>query len=222
MGTSMKVGILGGTGLEGKGLALRFAQAGFSVAIGSRSREKAQVTARELSTESERALFTGDENRAVAVSAELLLICTPFASAGDLLRQCRGSFRAESVVVDVTVPLEFVDGAARLVHLEEGSGSEHLAPLLPPGIPLVAAFKTLPARLLANLGSELDCDEFFCGDSRHAKAQVMAAAAQIPGLRPIDAGPLFEARTLERMTALALRINRAYRVKETRFRVVGV
>jgi predicted dinucleotide-binding enzyme len=87
---------------------------------------------------------------------------------------------------------------------------------------LVAAFKTIPAQLLADLDSSLDCDVFVCGDSQPAKGRVLEVASRIAGLRPVDAGWLREAHTLEHMCALAIGLNRRYKIKTARFRVVGV
>ncbi len=124
--------------------------------------------------------------------------------------------------MDVTVPLTFGAGSVGLLNLEEGSGSEHLAKYLPEGIPLVAAFKTISANVLANLEISLDCDVFICGDSRGARVRVMEVAARITGLRAIDAGPLRQARVLEPMTALAVDINRRYGIDSSRYRMVGL
>jgi NADPH-dependent F420 reductase len=93
---------------------------------------------------------------------------------------------------------------------------------LPEGTTLVAAFKTIPAQLLADLDKDLNCDVFVCGDSPQAKHQVMEVASRIAGLRPVDAGLLREAHTLELMSALAIGLNRRYKVKTARFRVVGL
>ena len=218
----MTLGILGGTGPEGGALATRFAQAGFSVAIGSRFAPRAREKARELSDRFGKASFVGDENPAIAASCDLLFLTTPFEHAGGLIRACREAFPTDCILVDVTVPLTVRAGSIEVQEPEEGSGSEHLAKYLPKNIPLVAAFKTIPAKLLGKLDTHLDCDVFVCGDSREAKDRVMEVASQIPTLRPIDAGPLRVARTLERMTALAVGINRRYKVHSVRFRIVGL
>lgn len=220
--SDIKLGILGGTGVEGRALALRFAEAGFSVAIGSREAEKAREKARELSARLGKSRFTGGENAAIAASCNLVFLTTPFVHARELIDACRKTFQPGSVLVDVTVPITLREGSVQLLALEEGSGSEHLASYLPEGTPLVAAFKTIPAKVLGDLDTRLDCDLFVCGDSGEAKARVMQCASQLGTLRPIDAGPLREARALERMTALAIGINRRYKVKAGRFRVVGL
>jgi NADPH-dependent F420 reductase len=222
----MTIGMLGGTGREGSGLALRLSLAGFPILIGSRSSERAREKAEELrhrlGQASDPTVFTGKENAEVARAADLIFLTAPFEHAAELLQACRPAFQTGSILVDVTVPLTFQAGRVQAMEFVEGSGSQHLANYLPEGITLVAAFKTIPAQLLADLNTRLDCDVFVCGDSQQAKGRVLEVASRIVGLRPVDAGPLREAHTLERMCALAIGLNRRYKVKTARFRVVGL
>ncbi len=219
--SSPAIGFLGGTGIEGKGIALRLAQAGFSVTLGSRSLERARAGADELNQKLGRALIEAAENREMLARAEIAFLTVPFAQAAEALHTYRDSFRPEMILVDVTVPIKSKSSPGP-GDLPEGSGSQHLAKLLPEGVALVAAFKTIPAETLAELDVPLDCDEFVCGDSQEARGRVMEILAKIPGLRPVDAGGLSAAGTLERMTALAIRLNRRYQIRSARFRVVGL
>ena len=224
---TFRVGILGGTGTEGRGLALRFAHAGVAVAIGSRDRQRAEELTASLNEQwagSDRFVpMQGASNAVVAASAEFTILAVPFAHATDMLRNCASAMQAGAVVIDVTVPLAFTAGQKSVgtIDLPEGSGSRHLAGCIPPGVDLVAAFKTIPAHLLGHFEESLDCDEFVCGDSSGARRRVVELLQLIPGLRPIDIGGLEGAATLERMCALAVSINRLYKVKGSRFRVVG-
>ena len=220
--SEMKLGILGGTGRQGTGLGLRLAKAGFAVAIGSRSAEKGRKKALELSAQLGSGSFTGDENALVIASSGLVFLTAPFQDAAGLIQRHSEDFGDGAVLVDVTVPLTFGAGSVELLKLEEGSGSELLVKYLPKGVSLVAAFKTISANVLANLKVSLDCDVFVCGDSRGARMRVMEVAARITGLRAIDAGPLRQARVLERMTALAIDINRCYGIDSSRYRMVGL
>jgi NADPH-dependent F420 reductase len=224
--SQLTLGLLGGTGKEGSGLALRLALAGFAVQVGSRTADRAVARAAELKGMVEAmghaARLTGNENTQVAASSDLVFLNTPFPHAAALLEACRPAWRLESVVVDVTVPVNFETGKVQLEQPDGASGSEFLARRLPQSVPLIAAFKTIPAHLLADLHSRLDCDVFVCGDAQTAKVRVMEMASSIEGLRVIDAGPLREARTLEHMSALAMQLNRRYKIKAARFRVVGV
>ena len=216
------LGFLGGTGIEGKGLALRFAAAGVRVVIGSRSAERAAVVAGELNRQLGRELITGAENREMIANCEIILLTVPFEQAAPALDTYRDLLRPGTVVVDVTVPVAFDGGRARPLSLPEGSGSQSLAKRLPEGVALVGAFKTIPAHLLADANTSLDCDVFVCGDSADAKARVMEVIGRIPNLRAVDAGGLEVAGTLERMSVLAIGINRRHKIKSARFRVVGL
>lgn len=218
----LTVGLIGGTGEEGRGLALRWALSGALVTIGSRAIEKAKTTADELN-----AIIGGDRigyatNQVAIARSEFVLLTVPFAHAVSTLATHRQDFREGSILLDITVPISFEQGRVRYVDLPEGSASEHLQSLLPSHVALVAAFKTEPAHLLADTHEPLECDSFVASDSKEAKTRVMNAIKFIEGLRPVDAGTLYSARALERMTVLAIGINRRYKVKTARYRVVGL
>lgn len=223
----MRIGILGGTGPEGRGLALRLSQAGTPVIIGSRKPDQAALKAEELRLRLREeggpaADISGLENSGVVEACETIFIATPFEHAAGLLESCRGHFRQGQIVVDVTVPLQFREKRLQLRELPQPSASEHLAGVLPEGVPLVGAFKTIPAHLLEDLKQRLDCHVFVCGDSAEARGRVVRIASGIEGLSPLDVGPLRQAATLERMTLLAIQINKRHRVHHSRFRVVGL
>ena len=223
----MRVGILGGTGPEGRGLALRLSQAGVPVIIGSRNPEQAALKAEELRFRLKEeggpgADIGGLENSRVVEASDILFLAVPFEHAAGLLESCRGHLRQGQILVDVTVPLQFRSNRLELRELPEPSASEHLAKVLPEGVPLVAAFKTIPAHLLEDLSTRLDCHVFICGDSSEARRQIVQVASRIEGLSPLDVGRLNQAATLERMTALAIQINKRHRVRFSRFRVVGL
>ncbi len=176
----LTVGLIGGTGEEGRGLALRWAMAGAQVNVGSRTIERAKATADELNQLVEAHTQQGSgrrigfgENRDVIRQSELALLTVPFAHAASTLETHRRDFREGSILIDITVPVSFEQGRVRYVELAEGSASEHLKARLPDNVPLVAAFKTEPAHLLAEIDEMLDCDSFVASDSREAKARVM-------------------------------------------------
>src|SRR5215471_31218 len=177
----LKVGLIGGTGEEGRGLALRWALAGTQVSIGSRTLDKAQVTADELNQVLEAhgkgapSRLGSGENRQVIAASDFVLLTVPFAHAASTVDAHRADFREGSVLIDITVPVLFEQGRVRYQELPEGSASEHLKARLPEAVPLVAAFKTEPAHLLAEINEALDCDSFVASDSKDAKARVMEA-----------------------------------------------
>jgi 8-hydroxy-5-deazaflavin:NADPH oxidoreductase len=225
---NLKVGILGGTGAEGRGLALRLAMAGVSVGIGSRDQARAEQCAAEcnerLQTGAGHLRLRGDSNAEVARSGEFVILAVPFDQALSTLLEHAPVMQPGSVVIDVTVPLVFTPGSKNvgLMLLPEGSGSQLLAVRLPAGIELVAALKTLPAHLLGHPEESLDCDEFVCGHSPEARQRTIALLQKLPGLRPIDVGSLNAAAALENLCALAVSMNRLHRTKGSRFRIVGL
>lgn len=216
------IALLGGTGKEGQGLAARFAAAGFEVVIGSRQAEKAVASAEALVAKIPGARVRGCENTAAAAAGGLVILCVPFDRAAALLDDCRSLWKDGCVVVDTTVPLRFDASGVSLLDLPDACGSEHLSKHLPDGLPMVAAFKTISAHTLGDIETSLDCDLIVCGNDAAAKARVMEAATTFAGLRPLDGGPLRNARAIEAMCALAIGLNRRYKAKSARFRVVGV
>ncbi len=218
----MQVGIIGGTGAEGRGIALRLASAGVRVIVGSRDERRARETvAALLAAHGALPLEAGTNERAVD-QADAVCLCVPFAHVEPTIGAHRAAFRAGALVIDVTVPVAFEEGRPRLVEVPEGSAAEHVRRLLPDDVQVAAAFKTLPAAVLGRLDAPLDCDELVCGDSSEARARTMALLRLIPGLRPIDAGALDAARAIERLTWLAIRLNKQHRVTGARFRIVGL
>lgn len=157
-----------------------------------------------------------------AAQARTIVLAVPFLSVDALLEAIARHFAAESVVVDVTVPLTFSGSKMELLNIPEGSAAEHIRSRLPADVALACAFKTIPAHLLAALDAPLDCDEFICGDSDEARARAIALASLLPGLRAIDVGPLTRARSIEHLTAIAVAVNRRHKVHDARFRVVGI
>jgi NADPH-dependent F420 reductase len=217
----MQVAIVGGTGAQGRGLAARLARAGVAVLIGSRDAAHARDVVRALEIRQEAPAIEPATNDDAIARADTVVLTVPFAHAAATLEANRERFRSGSFLIDVTVPVTFEKGVARLMDLPEGSASEHLRRRLPDHVGMAAAFKTLPAHVLAALDQPLDCDEFICGDSPAARSRALELAALIPGLRPLDAGELEAARVIERMTVLAITLNKRYRSRSARFRVVG-
>ena len=220
MNANNTVGLIGGTGTEGRGIVLRLAQAGVPVMIGSRSAEKAAELAGELNAQLGGNLIQGTDNAGLLEGCRVLFLTVPFEHAASLLGSLSESFRPHHILVDVTVPLYFQQGP-RLLELP-GSGSEHLRKFVPPQVAMTATFKTLPAHLLCELEKPLDCDEFIVSDSDQARDAVLEILEKIPTLRWIDAGPLRYAKALEGMTLLAVGLNRRYKSREGRFRMSGI
>jgi NADPH-dependent F420 reductase len=218
----LHIGLIGGTGDEGKGLALRWALAGTHVTIGSRSLERACAAAAELNGLLGAKRIECADNHSVASGSDFVLLTVPFDHAADTLQAHYHDFRPGSVLLDITVPVTFEETGARYVQPSEGSASEHLQRLLPPGVTLAAAFKTEPAHLMLDPKARLDCDTFVACDSKETRDRVMDAIRLIDGLRPVDAGPIRNAQVLERMTVFLIGINRRYKVRNGRFQILGL
>jgi NADPH-dependent F420 reductase len=216
----MKIGLLGGTGIEAKGLALRFAAAGTPVIIGSRSEDRATLAAREYNSLLGNSRIQGASNQSMIDQSDMVILTVGADHILDALHSVRLS--QDQVLVDVSVPMK-VDGAGvDYVEPPLGSNAERIDESLGGLLPVVGAFKTIPAHILADLQIPLDCNVFICGDSDEAKNRVALLAEKIPSLRPLDAGPLRAARTLERMTVLAVHLNRRYKRRGARFLAVGI
>ncbi len=220
--SDLKIGLIGGTGEEGRGLALRWAMAGARVTIGSRSAERAKEAADELNGIAGHDPILWADNQAAVADADFALLTVPFEHASATVESLAGGLKPGAILIDITVPVSFEKGRVRYVEPQEGSASEHLQSRLPESVPLVAAFKTEPAHLLLDPGEALDCDVFVASDSKEARARVMEAIRHIKGLRPVDAGTIYSARAIERMTVMLIGVNRRYKVKTGRFRVVGL
>jgi NADPH-dependent F420 reductase len=220
--TTSTVAILGGTGSQGRGLAQRLAHAGIRVVVGSRDAARAREAVDGWT------LSPGDEpidvadNATAVARARVVVLAVPFTSVDVTLHDVQKHFVDGTLVIDLTVPVTFVGGKMAMVDVPEGSAGEHVRALLPPAVRLACTFKTLPAHLLGAGTAPFDCDEFVCGDSDEARQEAAALVALLPGLRPIDVGPLSRARSIEQMTALAIAINRRHKIHDARFRVVGL
>jgi NADPH-dependent F420 reductase len=212
--------ILGGTGHQGSGLAQRLAHAGLQVLVGSRDPDRAHAAVAAWAR-NEPPINVADNASAVD-GADLVILAVPFPSVDQLLREVQSHFKDGALVIDVTVPVTFIGGKMTMLEVAEGSATEHIRVRLPPAVRLAAAFKTVPAHLLGATADPLDCDEFVCGDSDGARSEAAALVNLLPGLRPIDVGPLSRARSIEHLTALAIAINRRHKVHDARFRIVGL
>jgi NADPH-dependent F420 reductase len=218
------VAVIGGTGAEGGGLALRFAKAGLRVLIGSRQLDKAQATAKDIAARAGSGEVTGYANPDAASRAGIVILTVPLSAHVETLKSIRTSFAAGAILVDATVPLEIAIGGrvSRTVSLWDGSAAQQAARLVPPGLPVVATFHLLSAEALGRLEQPVDCDALMCGDGAEAKATVGELAEKIPGVRAIDAGPLDHARYLESSAALLIALNLKHKVNHSGMRITGI
>lgn len=222
MSDPLSIAVVGGTGNEGRGLALRFAAAGSRVIIGSRDAARAVETAERLAHGQPHPGISGLSNRDAIAAADVVVLAIPFGHVETTLVAERDAFTPGTLVIDVTVPVVFEMGKPRFVEPVDGSAAELVRRLLPAEVAVACAFKTLPAALLEDVDIPLACDDFVCGDSKETRERAMALVGSIPTLRPVDAGPLDAARILERMTLLAIGLNKRYKRHGARFHVVGI
>jgi NADPH-dependent F420 reductase len=215
----MQAGIIGGTGHEGRGVAVRLASAGVPVLVGSRQIERAQEAVAALGASLPLEAAT---NAQVASSCDVVFLAVPFTGVSELLEALRTRFRPGALLIDPTVPLTFDRGVPAIADVAEGSATESIRARLPAEVRLAAAFKTIPASALAKIDTPLDCDEFVCGDTPAVSAAAIELLTRIPSLRLLDAGSLQSARLIERMTALAIVLNKRYKVRGARYRMIGV
>jgi hypothetical protein len=204
------VGVLGGTGPQGRGLGLRLALAGHQVVLGSRTPERAASTAKELAADHGVAddLLTGGAN-GEAADADVVVVAVPFDGVRPLL-DAVGDQLAGRIVVSCVNRLAF-DGGPHPVPVEEGSAAELIASLAPDAT-VVGAFHHLPAGRLTSDTESLDMDVLVTGDDGDAVAAVCRLADTLGGVRGVRAGALRLSRPLEELTAVVIAVNKRYRV----------
>jgi len=212
----MTIAIVGGTGPAGSGLALRWAEAGESIVIGSRDRERAAQKAAEIRDRlaggergsALRAEISGAENSDACRSADIVVLTIPFESQAEMLKRLKPVLGPGHILVDATVPLAASVGgrATRTLGVWQGSAAEQAAELAGEHVAVVAAFHNLAADLLHGDGP-IDCDVIVASDHPEASARVRRLARKIPGVRAIDGGKLENARIVEQITALLIGLN---------------
>lgn len=214
MATGQAIPIIGGTGALGWGLAFRWALAGRAVAIGSRDAGRAQEAADRISAAVPDAEVEGLENAAAAKQGPVVVLAVPFRAQSENLTNLREVLEPGQLLIDCTVPLAAaISGkATRTLGVWQGSAAEQAQEMVPDGVTVVAAFHTVGAPELADREAVLDEDVLICGERKADKARVADLVKAIPGLRPVNAGPLEAARFVEQLTPLLISINVRYKV----------
>ena len=218
-GQERTLGILGGTGPEGRGLAARFALASERVLIGSRDRARAEATAERISQLVPGGSVRGASNRDVAREADMAIVAVPYTGHADTLASLRHELEGK-IVVDVVSALGISTGRATALDVAEGSVAQQADALLPESV-VAAAFHTVSARDLVSLDRPVDADVVVCSDNPEAKRDVMRLAEEIRGIRAVDGGGLENSRYVEDFTALLLNINRIYKA-HSMLKIVGI
>jgi NADPH-dependent F420 reductase len=215
----MRIGIVGGTGKEGVGLGLRWAQAGHEVIIGSRDAERARAKAAELAAAVAGRPVEGRSNRDAATAADVVVLTVPATGLATTLPELREACRGK-VVVSTVVPLTF--GGGRLfTPPPQGSAAEAAQEILGAEARVVAAFHHIAAHELAAGDHAIECDLLLCGGDAAAK-QLVTELGTSMGLRSVDVGPLTNAGPLEGITAVLATINRRYKLKNSGIKISGL
>jgi NADPH-dependent F420 reductase len=213
------IAILGGTGNEGGGLALRFARAGHRVILGSRDAARAAAAAGEMNGVLGRDVVTGAANQAVAGEADVVVLTVPYAAQRATVEDVRDALRGK-ILVDATVPL-VPPKVARVQLPAGGSAVAAIQVLLGEEVRVVSAFQNVSAHHLKDLDHDVACDVLVCGDDAAARETVVGLAADI-GLTAYHAGPLCNSAAAEALTSVLIAINMRYKSAGAGIRITGV
>jgi NADPH-dependent F420 reductase len=227
MGETMKVAIIGGTGDQGFGLALRFAKSGEKVLLGSRDIKKAENTVNIIHN-----MLKGEEldcikamtNEDAAAQGDILILTVPLQAQKATLLSIKDHLEGK-ILVDATVPLETCLGGSstRYVDLWEGSAAERSAEILKDKNTIViSAFNNVSSASLTNIKEDVKCDCLISGGDAESKAMVMELAEKIPGVKAIDCGPLENARIVEKITPLLINLNIKNKTRLAGIRITGL
>lgn len=213
--TDDAIAILGGTGDQGLGLALRFARAGRKVVIGSRKAEKAVQAADDVRAAVSGADVEGFENAEATTKSSMVILSVPFEHTAGTVKAIKEALAPGDVVVSMAVPLATAlgDGPMRTVGVWQGSAAEMVQSLVPEGVDVVSAFQNVASHRLRDLDHPVECDVIISG-KKAARDRVDPLCELVPGLRAINGGPLANARIVEEITALLIGLNIRYKLPE--------
>jgi NADPH-dependent F420 reductase len=207
------VAVIGASGALGFGLALRLAQAGVPIAIGSREPARAEQTAQRAREIVPAGAFSAHDNAHAARAAETVILSVPFRNQSETLANLKEALAPGQLLIDATVPLAaaVAGKATRMLGVWQGSAAQQALEMVPEGVRVVSALHTVSAATLSKLEQPLDQDVLVCGDSREDKRAAASLIERIDGLRCVDCGRLEMARTTEALTALLIAVNARYK-----------
>jgi len=219
-----KIAIVGGTGSEGYGLALRWARAGEHIVIGSRDEQRALAAADKLEKEvGGNSQISGAENQQAVNGADVVVLTVPFQAHAATIRHIQPALKPGAIVIDASVPLATAIGGkvTQTIGVWDGSAAQQAARSLPSGISVVAAFQNVSADLL-NDARPIESDVIICTDDPKARDLVTDLVHQIPGLRALDGGALENAHIVEQITALLITLNIRHKSHSAGIRITGL
>jgi len=215
----MTIAILGGSGKEGSGLALRWADAGHEVVIGSRDAARAQEAADAINAAIGRQAARGADNLAAAQAGDIVVLAVPYAAQQNTVEAVREALSGK-ILIDVTVPLA-PPRVAEVQLPETDSAVVAVQRMLGEEVKVVSAFQNISAHHLKELGQEVDCDVLVCADDKAAGETVVALAREI-GLGAFYAGKLCNSVVAEALTSVLIALNKAYKVPAAGIRLTGI
>jgi 8-hydroxy-5-deazaflavin:NADPH oxidoreductase len=219
-----KIAIVGGTGSEGYGLALRWARAGEHVVIGSRDEQRAVAAAAKLQQEiGSTAQVSGAENQQAVSGADVVVLTVPFQAHAATIRHIKPALKPGAILIDASVPLATAVGgkATQTIGVWDGSAAQQAATALKSAASVVAAFQNVSADLL-NDTRPIESDVIICTDDPQAREVVTELVHQIPGLRALDGGALENSHIVEQITALLITLNIRHKSHSAGLRITGL
>jgi NADPH-dependent F420 reductase len=216
----LTLAVIGGTGAEGSGLAMRWVRSGYRVVIGSRSAQKAAERCAELNLKlGEPGMITGAENVHAAREADLVVLAVPYDAQKEILESIRPAL-AGKILINVGTYIN--PGRPAQMELPPGASSSlEVQEQLGPEVRVVAAFQNVSAEYLSDPEREIDCDVLVCGDDAEAKVSAMRMV-EAAGMTAYDAGPLQNSIAVEGFTSILLGINHRYHARLAGIRITGV
>lgn len=215
----MKIAFVGGTGPAGIGLAERFAKAGHTVILGSRTLDRAQAARDAVVAAVPGADAHAAENAGAVAGADVVFLTVPFDAQRSTVEGVAGDL-AGKIIVSIANPIRVAKRRAVVEEPPAGSLAQEVAELVPSGR-VVGALHEIRVSRFADLVHEIHSDTVVCGDDPEAKRIVMELLGQIPGLRALDGGPLSNSRYVEGFVAVLVTMNFIYRAG-TSFRITGI
>lgn len=213
------IGVLGGTGKEGGGLAYRWAHAGYPVFLGSRSAEKAIEAAAEMNRELGIDSVRGGSNAEAAAAGQIIVLTVPYAAQRSTLTEVQTALKGK-ILVDVTVPL--VPPKVNRVQLpENGSAVEAMQKMLGADVRVVSAFQNVSAHHLKDLDHAAECDVLVCSDDAAASDEVIKLV-RATGLRGWNGGALANSVVAEGLTSVLIALNQRYKIPSAGIRITGI
>jgi len=219
----MKIAIIGGTGGQGLGIAIRFIQAGEEIIIGSRTIEKAQTAVDKVTD------LLGDvknvkaaENADAAEKADLLVLTVPLAAQKSTLLSIKDGAKGKTLL-DATGPLESAIGGSPIDYIDlwEGAAAERAAKILK-DTKVICAFNNVSSAALMNFEEPIDCDCLISGDDAESKVLATELIEKIPGMNVVDCGPLKRAKIIEKITPLLIGLNIRNKTQFGGIRITGL